>query len=106
MKNEKTPSLKGFAFQIIVCVVATSIFAYNYIDKINKLTEMRCIIPKKQKELKLVKEENTRLRYEIERFENPMHLMEYARKPEYKHLKYPKKDSVYYLKKKRKGNRR
>lgn len=63
--------------------------AFLYIEKMNELTELRLEIPTLKKELKVIEEENTRLQYDIDRFESPLHLMELSRKPEFGHLKYP-----------------
>ena len=41
------------------------------------------------KKAKSLREENLRLRFEIEKFENPINLMELSRKPQYSHLKHP-----------------
>jgi hypothetical protein len=50
---------------------------------------MKLCLPKVEKEILVLKEENKRLRYEIDQFENPNHLMELARSPEYSYLKHP-----------------
>ena len=43
----------------------------------------------KQAQLAEIEDENTRLQYEVEAFENPLNLIELARKPEYRALKHP-----------------
>ena len=53
------------------------------------LTERRMRVPILSKEFQAIDEENVRLRFAIEKFENPLHLMELARKPEFSHLKHP-----------------
>jgi hypothetical protein len=70
---------------------------YTYIDKHNELVELRLLIPQVSKDLKAIQEENMRLKYEIDRFESPIHLMELARKPEFSHLKYPQVSEVILL---------
>ena len=62
---------------------------YSYIDKQNAVTRRRLEIPVLAKEIKDLKEENTRLQYEIDLFESPEHLMELARHSEFSHLKHP-----------------
>ncbi len=62
---------------------------YSFIDMQNEVTEFRIRLPQLAKEIKAVEEENDRLRYEIEQFENPQHLMQLARRPEFSHLKHP-----------------
>ena len=46
-------------------------------------------VPELAKELHRLEEENQRLQCEIEKFENPLHLMTLARKAEFAHLKHP-----------------
>ena len=72
---------------------------YLYIDKQNRLTELRRRIPELEKEVRYLQDENIRLKYEIDQFESPVHLMELAEKPEFGHLKYPTLDKVIILQK-------
>jgi hypothetical protein len=77
------------ALCMLICIVTAVITLWAYIDKQNDLTELRMAIPAVAKDLKAIQEENTRLRYEVEQFQNPVHLMELMRKPEFSHLKFP-----------------
>lgn len=79
----------GFIKKSIFCIVLLSSVAYIHIEKQNEVTELRLLIPQKQKELKEMLAENERLTYEIETFLSPVHLMELSQKPEFTHLKYP-----------------
>lgn len=88
------------ALQVILCILIAGFMLYFYIDKLNELTELRLAIPALAKEVKQIQEENIRLRYEIDQFESPIHLMELARKPEFSHLKYPSLDEVIILQQK------
>lgn len=56
--------------------------------------EERLKIPIVKKELRELREKNTLLQYEIDRFENPSHLMSLSRKSEFSHLKYPTSNEV------------
>ena len=80
---------KGMLLRVVVCIFLFSVSLYSYIDQQNDLTQMRIQAPKLVKEIKAIKEENTRLKYEIDQFENPEHLMELSRHSEYSHLKHP-----------------
>ena len=80
---------KGILIRILVCIGAFGIFLYAYIDKQNAVTKRRLTIPVVAKEIKDLKEANTRLQYEIDLFESPEHLMQLARHSEYSHLKQP-----------------
>lgn len=75
--------------RLLVCILTASVMLLAYIEKQNDLTELRLAIPALAKELKSIQDENIRLKYEIERFESPSHLMELARKPEFSYLKFP-----------------
>ena len=55
-------------------------------------------VPKLERKLKAIQEENTRLEFAIEKFENPINLMELSRKPEYSHLKHPIISDIIHLK--------
>lgn len=83
--------------QIFFCILVAGITLFAYIDKQNGIVELRLAIPVLDNEIKAVQEENTRLKYEIERFESPIHLMELARKPEFSHLRYPQMSHVTVL---------
>ena len=89
--------MSGTVVRIFICLLFAGWMLYAYIDKHNELVELRLLIPQVNKELKAVQEENLRLKYEIDRFESPIHLMEMARKPEFSHLKYPQVSDVVLL---------
>ena len=46
-------------------------------------------LPEMDQEIKLVREENKRLSYEIDEFQSPSNLIELAHRPEFSHLKHP-----------------
>lgn len=81
--------MKGPLIRVLICIGAFGISLYSYIDKQNAVTKRRLAIPVVAKEIKDLKESNTRLQYEIDLFESPEHLMELARHSEYSHLKQP-----------------
>jgi hypothetical protein len=83
--------------KFFVSVLVVSITLYAYLNKHNALTMLRIKLPQVKKELKAIEEENTRLRFEIEKFEQPLHLMELARKPQYAHLKHPNSSDIIIL---------
>lgn len=87
----------SFLIRSILCVGILSFFLYLYLDKQNELTTMRIRIPEVAKRLKMLHEENVRLKYEIDQFENPGHLMQLARKNEYRHLKHPLVEEIVVL---------
>lgn len=85
---------KGILLRVLLCVGSLCFFLYAYIEKQNAITELRLEIPHAVQELQIIEQENVRLQYAIDSFENPMHLMELARRPEFSHLKHPRTDDV------------
>ena len=80
---------RGFLIRIVICIFIFGVFINKYINKANELTQCNLCLPKVEKEINVIKEENKRLQYIIDQFESPMHLMELSRSPEYSHLKHP-----------------
>ena len=87
-----------FLVRLLVCVAILGIALYSYIDKHNHLTELRIKVPLLTKKLTTLQEENTRLQFEIEKFENPLNLMELSRKPQYGYLKHPLISDIIHVK--------
>lgn len=79
----------GLLLRLGLCLGVLGIFLYSYLEKQNELTELKILLPQMEKEVNLIREENRRLAYEVDRFENPSHLIEIAHYPEYGHLKHP-----------------
>lgn len=76
-------------FRVFLPIFVCGFCLYSYIDKQNALTRLRIAIPDLAKEIKMVREENTRMKYEIDLFESPEHLLELAKSCEFSHLKHP-----------------
>ncbi|MBA3958113.1 MAG: hypothetical protein H0X51_06955 [Parachlamydiaceae bacterium] len=89
--------MNAIPLKIFFCITFAAIVLYIYIDKQNDLTELRLEIPALEKEVKRLQEHNTKLKYEINQFESPIHLMELAHKPEFGHLRYPYTDKIITL---------
>ncbi len=79
----------GILSRVLLCIMILGCFFYAYISKQNSITALRLEIPQLSSEVEEIHQENSRLRFEIDQFENPVHLMELSRKPEYRHLKHP-----------------
>ena len=86
-----------FLVRLILCVAILGIALYSYIDKHNHLTELRIKVPLLAKKLKTIQDENTRLQFEMEKFENPLNLMELSRKPQYGYLKHPLTSDIIHV---------
>ncbi len=86
-----------FVFHLFICALCSSFFLYSYVNKQNELTKLKIAIPQVAKELQTLREKNTQLKYEIDRFENPEHLMELAREQRFSHLMHPLMNEVLML---------
>lgn len=81
--------MKELLFRLGFCLGVLGLCLYSYLNTQNQLTHLKIRLPDVEKEVKLIQEENRRLAYEIDLFENPAHLIELAHYPEYAHLKHP-----------------
>ncbi|MCB1180859.1 MAG: hypothetical protein KDK55_02390 [Chlamydiia bacterium] len=79
----------GLLIRLFVCIFTFGSFLYAYLLQQNEVTTYRLQIPKIAREVEQIFQENTRLRFDIETFENPVNLMKLAEAPEYSHLKHP-----------------
>ncbi|MCC5832640.1 MAG: septum formation initiator family protein [Chlamydiales bacterium] len=79
----------GIFIRVCLCILTMGLFLYAFISKQNDITELRLQIPIASRELQAIQQENVRLKFEIDRFENPAYLMELARRPQFSHLKHP-----------------
>ena len=89
---------KTVAIRLFFCIFLLGLSLYSYIDMQNTLTALRIRIPALSQEVKNIEEENIRLQYEIDGFENPLHLIELARMHKLDHLKHPLVCDVVHLK--------
>ncbi|HSX38851.1 MAG TPA: hypothetical protein VLE95_08545 [Chlamydiales bacterium] len=71
------------------CLALFGLCLYSYLDVQNGLTQLKMKLPEVEKEIWLIREENRRLAYEIDQFQNPSNLIELAHRPEFSHLKHP-----------------
>lgn len=88
---------KGVVLQVVLSFMMMSACLFSYLEKQNQLTELRIYVPKLVKEVKSIQEENTRLRYQIQEFEGPEHLMLLVADPKFSHLKYPLNKEILVL---------
>jgi len=87
----------AFLVRVFFCIAAVGFWLYAAVDLQTRLTAIRIQIPPLAREVSRIEEANTRLRYEIEKFENPRHLLQLARRPEFGHLRFPKQEEVIVL---------
>jgi len=88
----------GLLIRIFICIVATAGFLYLYINKQNSITKLRLEIPQLNSEIDQIKQEIVRVQFEVDQFENPVHLMELSRQPEYGHLRQPRINEIVTIK--------
>ena len=81
--------MRTLLIQIGICLGVFGVCLYSYLDKQNTLTKAKIELPQLEKEIRMIREENRRLSYQIEQFESPSHLIELAHRPEFSHLKHP-----------------
>ncbi len=72
-----------------ICVGVFGTLLFFYLEKQNELTQLKIQLPKIERQIANLREESRHLRYEIDQFESPTHLIELAHRPEFGHLKYP-----------------
>lgn len=70
---------------------------YLSIDGQNEITALQMEIPRLSRDVRLTIEENTRLQYQIDQFENPQNLMRLAMAQPYRHLRHPLVESVFAI---------
>jgi hypothetical protein len=80
---------RGLFIQLFLPIAVFAYCLYSYIDQQNLLTQLRISIPEATKEIRMIREENMRLKYEIDLFESPEHLLQLSRNCEFSHLKHP-----------------
>lgn len=80
--------------RVMICVAGFGLFVMAYLSKQIELTRLRLQIPLLAKEVRAVKEHNTRLQYEIDQFESPENLIQLSKKPEFSYLKHPLLEDV------------
>ncbi len=81
--------MRNLLLRLGICLSVFGFCLYSYLETQNQVTHLKIKLPEVEKELKLIQEENRRLAYQIDQFENPAHLIELAHFPEYAHLKHP-----------------
>lgn len=83
---QSSASLLG---RLSICVALFGWCLFSYMDKQNEVTQLKIKLPELEKKIGTIREESRRLRYEIDQFENPSHLIELAHRPEFGHLRHP-----------------
>lgn len=85
---------KGPLSKILICVISFSVALCAYLHTRNHVTKKMIHLPRLLHELALIQEQNTILRFEMEKFENPSYLLQLLQTKEYAHLFAGTKDEV------------
>lgn len=83
--------------RFFLCLFTLMGLLYLSIDGQNEITSLQMEIPRLRSEVRQVIEENTRLQYQIDQFENPKNLMRLAQAEPYRHLRHPLVESVFAI---------
>ena len=83
--------------KVSICIISIASVLYSHLAKSNELTALKVLIPKLETQLFAIEEENSRLSYEIERFESPSNLMQLAKQCEFSYLRHPYDDEVLVI---------
>lgn len=81
--------MRDLLLRLGICLTVFGLCLYSYLDQQNLATHLKIQLPEVERQIKLIQEENRRLAYEIDQFENPTHLIELAHRPEFSHLRHP-----------------
>ncbi len=83
--------------RLFSCIFVLGLVLYGYIDKQNQITELRLQIPVAEQDLDVAQQQAVRLQFELDQLESPLRLMEFARKPEFRHLKHPLEGDILHI---------
>lgn len=85
---------KSFFVRVLICIVTLGVLLYGYIAKQNSITQLRLTIPRLAQELETIRQKNCSLHFEIDSRESPNKLLELAKEPRFRHLKWPREDNI------------
>ncbi len=87
----------GFLTRILFCIFILGFMLYSYLNQQNRLIRLRLEVPALARQLQKIEAENTRLVYEVEQFENPIHLLELSNQAEFADLNHPYREDILEL---------
>lgn len=80
--------------RISICILFAGALLYLYLDRQNEITSLRLRLPHLERSVHEVNQEITRLRFEVDRMQDPAELLELSRQPQYRHLRHPRADDI------------
>ena|SRR3989338_1810058 len=67
---------------------------FSYLHTQNEVSKLKMELPMIAKEIESLYSENQKLKFEVECFENPLHLIELARQPQFSHMRFPMENEI------------
>lgn len=88
---------KALLLKLIICFSAFSFYLYSIVQRQNYLNSLSYKLPKLEKELKTLEEDNLKLSYQLETFSDPNNLLQLVKTNTYSHLRYPILEDILNL---------
>jgi hypothetical protein len=89
--------LQAWVLKPLACLAFLAGLAYLWLDRNNQLAQARLQIAPLQVACRAEAREQTRLLFEIDTFENPLHLHRLLQQERYRHLHFPRLHDVIFL---------
>lgn len=93
--------MRGLLIRVWICLLILGVTLYAFVERQNHLRKIQVEIPKLKKEYAALKENNGKLQYELQKSLDPKRLQELLQKAPYGHLKFPSKNEILYIEKRR-----
>lgn len=88
---------KSLLVKLFICFAAFSFYLYSVLQSQNTLNYLSYKLPKIEKELRAIEEDNVKLSFQLQVFHDPRHLLDLLKEEMYSHLKYPFLEDVLNL---------
>lgn len=88
---------RAWFYRIVAGLGCFAAFLYAYVVHHNRVLQLQMDIPKIAKEVREIEQDNIRLRFKIQQFEDPSNLMKTLAMKEYLHLEYAASSDVRNL---------
>lgn len=84
-------------YRLLFCIAACAFFLYRLVDDQNQITKVEMLLPRLISEVEEIREKNAQLKLRVEQMENPLALLQMAKKKEYSDLVEVVETDVLYL---------
>lgn len=89
--------LQAWVLKPLACLAFVAGLAYLWLDRNNQLAQARLQIAPLQAACQTATREQTRLLFDIDAFENPLHMHRLLQQDRYRHLHFPRLHEVIFL---------